>query len=138
MENKYLYKLVLSTVMFNSEKKILLGKRSMDENVLPGYWGLPGGKAEYRESISDFLEVELKREIMEEVGVNIENIKYLESHLNGPSGKVNICFISYIKEGDIPEALDETEEVGWFSLEEAKELQLTPNTIERIELALKK
>ena len=36
-----------------------------------------------------------------------------------------------------PQALDETEEVKWLSLEEAKELKLTPHVIERLELAFK-
>ena len=33
-----------------------------------------------------------------------------------------------------PQALDETEEVNWFTFEEAKQLKLTPHTLERFKI----
>ena len=133
-ENKYLFKIVLSVVILNKDKKVLLAKRSIKEDVLPGYWGIPGGKVESKGNIQDILEKEIKREVLEEVGIEIKNIKYFESHLN-ESEKVNICFSAEIDKG-IPSPLDETEEVNWFSLEESKKLKLTPHTFERIEMVI--
>ena len=49
---------------------------------------------------------------MEEMGIKIKDIKYLEGHMH-ESGKINLCFISKIHEGE-PKELDETEEVRWF------------------------
>jgi 8-oxo-dGTP pyrophosphatase MutT (NUDIX family) len=133
MEDKYLFKVVIAAIIFNSDKKVLLAKRNMKEDVLPGYWGIPGGKVESRGNISNILESEIKREVNEEVGIEIKNLKYIESHLN-ESGKLNICFISDIYKGE-PKPLDETEEVGWFTLKEAEKMTLTPHTLERLKLA---
>lgn len=137
MENKQLYTLVLSAVIFNKEGKVLLAKRSLDEEVLPGYWGIPGGKAETRQDTKGFLETELKREIKEETGITIKDLCFIENHLHGTSGKVQICFMANIDSGN-PKALEEIEEVNWFSLEEMKEMQLTPMTLERVKLAYEK
>ncbi len=133
MDEKYLYKIIIAAIIFNSDKKVLLAKRSMTEDVLPGYWGIPGGKVESRGNIPDILEQEIKREVKEEVGIEIKNLRYIESHLN-ESGKLNICFMCDIDKGR-PKALDESEEVGWFTLEQAKDMNLTPHTFERLKLA---
>ncbi|MBI2630579.1 NUDIX domain-containing protein [Candidatus Pacearchaeota archaeon] len=133
MEEKYLFKIVIVAVIFNSDKMVLLAKRSMTEDVLPGYWGIPGGKVESRGNIPDILESEIRREVHEEVGIDIKNLRYIESHLN-ESGKLNICFVSEIDKGE-PKPLDETEEIGWFTLKQAEEMKLTPHTLERLKLA---
>ena len=59
MIDKYLYTIVITAVIFNKENRVLLAKRNMKEEILPGYWGIPGGKAETRESVNNFLESEL-------------------------------------------------------------------------------
>jgi 8-oxo-dGTP diphosphatase len=133
MDEKYFYKIIVAAVIFNSEGKILLAKRSMDEDFFPGFWGLPGGKVEIRGNIDNVLEVELKREVLEEVGIKIKNLRYLESHLN-ESKKVNISFVAELDKGT-PKPLEDTEKVEWLDLEEAKKLQLTPHTLERLILA---
>jgi len=137
MIDKYLYTIVITAVIFNKENRVLLTKRNMKEEILPGYWGIPGGKAETRESVNNFLENELKREIKEEVDIEIKNIKFLENHLYAPKSKIQICFIADIRSGK-PKALDEVDEVRWFTFKEAKKLKLTPMSLERLKLAFKK
>ena len=134
MDKDYFYKIILSAVIFNKEGKILLGRRSLTDDILPGYWGLPGGKIDSTEDTDDILEKELIREIIEEVGINVDILNLIENHLSAKSRKVNICFSAKFKSG-IPQALDETDEVGWFSLEEIKVMQTTPYTFERIQKA---
>ena len=34
----------VSTIIFNKKDQVLLGKRSMSEDVYPGLWCVPGGK----------------------------------------------------------------------------------------------
>lgn len=134
MSEKKLFKIVLASVIFNQEGKILLGKRSEDEDVLPGYWGLPGGNIHTIGNIQNVLQEELKREILEEVGIRIDNLTFLENHSH-ESGKINICFMSNHLSGKA-KALDETEEVKWLDFSKIKEFKLTPHTFERIELAI--
>ena len=133
MNQKYFYKVILAAVIVNEKNEVLLGKRSMTEDVLPGYWGLPGGKVDTSDNSQSILEKELKREVLEEVGVKISDLRYLESHLSD-SDKINISFTAQIKSG-IPKPLDETEEVRWIKFEELTKFNLTPHTVERIKLA---
>jgi 8-oxo-dGTP diphosphatase len=134
MDEKYLFKVIVAAVIFNEDKKFLLAKRSLTEDVLPGYWGIPGGKVETRGNIPNILEYEVKREVLEEVGIEVDDLKYIESHMND-SGKLNVCFSCKIS-GGVPKALEDTSEVGWFSLKEAECMQLTPHTLERLKTAI--
>jgi len=59
-----------------SDDRILLVRRGREPRK--GYWGLPGGFADYRES----LEQALLREIEEEVGLRVEVTTYLSSFSN--------------------------------------------------------
>ena len=129
LTEKPTFRIVLTCVIIK-EKKVLLGKRSENDDVLPGYWGLPGGNITSVGNILDIIEKELMREIFEEVGVEIGNIKYIESHSHEKQ-IVNICFSADIISGE-PKALDETEEVKWFTFEQAKKLKLTPHTLESL------
>ncbi len=131
MGGKPTFRIVLACALINGGK-VLLCKRSEDEDVLPGYWGLPGGNLTTIGNIQDIIEKELKREILEEVGVEIDNIKYVESHSHEKQ-IINMCFVADIISGE-PQALNETEEVKWFTFEEAKKLKLTPHVIERLEI----
>ena len=133
--DKFTFKIVLASVIFNKKGKVLLAKRSEDEEILPGYWGIPGGKMEVNDTEDDAIEKELKREVKEEVGIEIKSLVYIESH-SYKNEKIHICFTSDLKSGE-PLALDETEKVGWFNLAEAKKLKLTPYTLERITRAYK-
>jgi ADP-ribose pyrophosphatase YjhB (NUDIX family) len=133
MAENYLFKVIVSVVIFNGEKNVLLARRSMTEDVLPGYWGIPGGKAETRGTIEHFLELELKREVKEEVGIEIEDIQYVGSQSH-ESGKINIFFSAKWKSGEA-QALDDTDKVGWFDLKDIEKMQLTPRTPDTIKQA---
>ena len=68
----------VSVVIFNRNNKILLCHRSINEDVFPGFWGIPGGKVDNEDST---LEAGLKREVLEEVGVEIKNIVLLSNNI---------------------------------------------------------
>ncbi|VVB79189.1 ADP-ribose pyrophosphatase [uncultured archaeon] len=116
-------------VIIIEKGKILLGKRSPKDVLYPNLWGLPGGLVETREKIEEAG----KREVKEELGVNIRVIK--------KSNKVYEEFISYkrlnfrainipiygkiIKGGPTPK--DETSEVKWFTPTEVRKMKLAYN-----------
>ncbi|GAI36684.1 unnamed protein product, partial [marine sediment metagenome] len=58
--------------------KYLLAKRSSKDDQAAGKWAVPGGKVGM-ELESDIIENSLRREVMEEVGIEIENIQFLAS-----------------------------------------------------------
>ena len=57
--------------------KILLA-RKRPEKVLGGYWEFPGGKVEPNEEHI----TTLQRELLEELGLEISNIRYFATHLH--------------------------------------------------------
>lgn len=63
-----LQKVAVAGALINKEGKVLVVKRSEKETYLPGYWELPGGKANFGEDPQNAL----SREFKEEVGLNVE------------------------------------------------------------------
>lgn len=122
-------------IIINSKKEILLGKRGKNAPLYPMAWGLPGGMMEYGETP----EQTAKREIKEELGVEIETIKQLNVKNNLPNKEhkmhfISIPFIAKIVKG-IPRPVSETLEVKWFKVLEIKKMKLAYDHKEIIELA---
>jgi ADP-ribose pyrophosphatase YjhB (NUDIX family) len=61
---------VLAIVFDTKTRKILIGKRENDPHIKELTWCFPGGTPNYNEE----LEEELKREIKEKTGLNVENL----------------------------------------------------------------
>jgi NADH pyrophosphatase NudC (nudix superfamily) len=98
---------------------------------------VPGGRLE----ISDYtkepkdtggywynvLEKTLRREVREEVGLEIDNIEYVTSLATVHEDKAASLVISCVadwKSGEVKLQLDECDEYAWVTLEEAKNYQL--------------
>ncbi len=61
--------------------------RGDDEEFGAGWLGMPGGKVDWNEPLADVLEHTARREVMEEVGLVIDDvIHYVESHTFGLDG----------------------------------------------------
>ena len=120
----YEFKIITSIVIMNEEKEFLLGKRSMDEDVFPGLWSIPGGKVEHGPAEHDVLEKNVQKEAEEEMGIQVSVDSYVQSHSNG-KGKIYIIFKGRHIGGE-PQALDDTDKVEWFKLEDIKEETLCP------------
>jgi ADP-ribose pyrophosphatase YjhB (NUDIX family) len=127
---------VVAAVIFKGHE-FLLGKRQSKDKNLPGYWSIPGGHVEVKRSDINILETNLVREIKEEVGISINNLQYLDSHSWVDSAKISIVFTCDLQGGE-PIAGQETDEVGWFTLEKVKDLPLPPNVYRVLEKATKK
>jgi 8-oxo-dGTP diphosphatase len=104
--------------------KFLLARRGLNELQRPGSWSLPGGKVEGDSEESDVLQKTLKKEIMEEVGVEIEDsveLLYNNSFVRVDGAHViNLTFLCRHKSGEA-RPLEDTAEVRWFSLEELED-----------------
>jgi mutator protein MutT len=116
----------MGACIFNAENKILLTKRGKKAKNELGKWEIPGGALELGETF----EQGLKREIKEELNIDIEVKELLQlcDHLIPEENQhwVSPTFICQIKSGTPvimePEKCDE---IGWFSIEEAKKLPLS-------------
>ena len=120
------------SVIIKQSVKILLIKRSDNEEVFPGFWGIPGGTVE---STDATLESALERECTEEIGVKIKDIKIVTNNINNrgeEGGALYIVYVAAYDSGD-PRPLDGTAAVEWLKIEEIRKLKLTPKTLEIIE-----
>lgn len=124
------------------EDKWLIIKRSEKEEHAPGILAFPGGKVDSEGFIDDILEKTIKREIMEEVGIEInDNLHYLESkefNVKGKEKVIDIIFVCKYKSGDAKAiSKDEVDNVKWMKIEEILENKLSPiwlkNSIKKAE-----
>ncbi len=114
-------------IITNSEGKILLGKRTKKAMLYPNTWGLPGGLIEYGEKVEDAA----KREVKEELGVEIKIIKKIFAYETLPTKKyplhsMSIPFYAKIIKG-VPKPMDETSEVRWFYPKQIRNIDLAYN-----------
>lgn len=102
-----------ASAIITKADKVLLTRRAVEPKK--GYWDAPGGFLEKDEHPEDGL----KREMMEELGVDIKIIKmlgiymgeYLEKH---PESTLNIYYLAKITKGKIRPA-DDITEARWFA-----------------------
>lgn len=105
------------------EDKWLVIKRSLQEEHAGGLLSLVGGKVEKEGNSADLLERTLKRELYEEVGVEVKaDIKYVQNTSFVAENGVEVIDIVYLCELASGEAYakspDEVEEVYWMTTEE--------------------
>jgi len=126
------FKVNVSVVIFK-ENKVLVQKRSANEEVFPGFWGVPGGTLETSDKT---LDAALDREVMEEVGIKIkDSVLYANNTVEKEEyGNLYLVYYADYASGDA-KALEDTEEVRWADLDSIKQLEFTPTTKETIKLA---
>ena len=126
------YRITTASVIYDRDKGILLGLRSLKEDTVAGFWSLPAGKLEAEGPGEDVLENNLRKEIKEEIGVEVGELVYLDSHMwtdRDPS-KLTIVFMTQILSGE-PKPLDPDEvvEVKWFKMDEIESMTLPPHVL---------
>jgi len=137
---------VAVTAIVVKDGKYLIAKRSLDEKVFPGLWTVPGGKIEvddYKSLPKDtgshwynIFENALRREVREEAGIEIDNIRYLTSLAFFRPDGIPVIVVSLFADhsgGDVtlnPELSD----FAWVTLEEAKKYEFIEGILEEIEM----
>lgn len=107
------------------EGRYLMIVRSMEEEHAAGTLSFVGGKVEEINPVEDVLELSIRREIMEEVGVTVGDLHYLEStHFIGSDDMlvVNVVFLCPYATGEVRAGSpDEVAEVLWLTAEEIRQ-----------------
>jgi 8-oxo-dGTP diphosphatase len=111
-------------------EQYLLIVRGASESHAPGMLSLPGGKVEHAGNTVAVLEDTLRREVREEVGVEVEDaLAYLESTAfvaDDGEPVINVVFLCRYRAGDAhPAASEEVAQVVWMT---AAELLADPRT----------
>lgn len=147
MENKYLHEVVITAIIVK-DNKYLITRRSLSKKRFPGMWTVPGGKLETDDYINlpkdtkdywyNVLEQVLRREVKEEVGLEIANIEYITSlatvHADGAPSLVISCIADYVSGGVILQE-SETDKFEWVTLEEAKNHELLDGIYDELVMA---
>ncbi len=134
---------VVITAIIIKDGKYLITRRSLAKKRFPGMWTVPGGHLDPADFLGmpketkdywyNILEKALRREVREEVGIEIDNIEYVTSlatvHEDDLSGNtqspslVISCMADYIS-GDVWLQEEETDMFEWVSVEQAKDMPL--------------
>ncbi|HVZ10850.1 MAG TPA: NUDIX domain-containing protein [Candidatus Paceibacterota bacterium] len=134
--NQYLHEVAITAIVVK-DGKYLITRRSQNKKRFPGMWTVPGGKMETNDYLKlpkdaefywyNVLERTLRREIKEEVGIDIDKIEYVTSlatvHSDGSPSLVISCMADYVS-GEIKLQKEENDQFAWVSLEETKNYQL--------------
>ncbi len=137
---------VVATAIIVKDGKYLIAKRSPNEKVMPNEWTVPGGKLEmddYQKLPKDtshhwynVAEKLLRREVREEVGLEIDNIKYLTSITFIRPDSIPTIILSYYADyvsGEV-ELEDSLTEHAWVSTKEASRYKLIEGIYEELEM----
>ena len=125
---------VCSLILYDKEHKVLMQHRSDDAPRLAGYWGMFGGGIEEGETP----EQALVRELMEEIEYKVVSSKlFCVDEFNQEDGKSDTMHIvshTFIEPYDITQPIvqHEGQGYGWFSVDEALKLKITPHRRENL------
>jgi len=135
---------VVVTGIVLKDGKVLIAKRSPNEKAFPNMWTVPGGKVEkndYKPVEKDtadawynILERVLRREVKEETGIDIKNIRYLTSLIFERPDNIPVVVISLYADyagGEVKLSPDLVE-YKWATLEEAKKYNFISGIYEEI------
>lgn len=118
-------KVGVSNIFVDENGHLLLMKRSDDCTTFPGYWGLVGGYVDPGETPEEGA----IREAKEEIGVEIEVIKFVGRYYNTPhphyKNVIGLPHYSKIVSGTPhPAQPEECSDVRWFFPEEIRAMEL--------------
>jgi len=129
IENRWYpqYPMIAVHPIVYKDERILLAKRAKEPSK--GKWAVPGGRVELGETVYNAG----KREVLEECSVEIEIERIFDitdSIIPDTEGRISYHFVviylfARYKSGNI-QAQSDAEDVGWFTLDEAAELDLAP------------
>jgi 8-oxo-dGTP pyrophosphatase MutT (NUDIX family) len=138
---------VAITAIIVKDGKYLITRRVRSKKRFPGKWTVPGGKLETSDYINlpkdthdcwyNVIERVVRREVKEEVGLEIENIEYVTSLTTIDKEGTPVLIISCRadwKVGEVSLQESETDSYAWVSLEEAKGYDLIGGIYEELHL----
>lgn len=132
---KKLYSVIVNCVIINGEGKVLIAQRSLEEGHEGGKWSIPGGKIESTGEKHGILLKNIKKEILEEVGIEIfDDIILVHDNTFTRSNGYDVLalvFVCKYKSGEA-KPLEDTIDVKWIGREEINNYQFPLNVKEYV------
>ena len=146
-EQNDLFEVVTTAIIVKDDKYLIL-QRSPDKKRFPSRWTVPGGKLEVKDFIDqpkdtedywyNVLEKTLPREVAEESGLSIANVRYVTSlatiHVDGAPSLVISCLADFAS-GKVRLQPGETVDSAWVNLTEAKTYDLIDGIYDELVMA---
>jgi len=109
------FEVTIGAVVINPKLGVLTLKRSENKEFPPGFWEIQGGHLEHGEAIEECL----KRELLEETGLQIEIIKPINAYTYkiGDREHIEVVYLCTTEGSDI-KLSDEHSDFRWFKKEE--------------------
>lgn len=123
--------LILVNAVVEKDGKILVSQRSWEETHEPGKWTIPGGKVERTSGeVWNIIEETLKREVMEETGIEIDDSAELLANNTfiRSTGQhvVALIFFCHWKAG-VEKPLEDTIDTKWITEKNLEIMKFAPN-----------
>ncbi|RXE56888.1 hypothetical protein ABH15_01685 [Methanoculleus taiwanensis] len=116
-----LWYLAVSAVIRNREGKVLLLKRSPDDEINPGKWDLPGGKPDPGETFDRAL----RREVYEETGMHVVLTEVAGAgELDLPDKRIAYLILACDVDTEEVRLSPEHDEYAWLAHGEIRDLDL--------------
>lgn len=111
-----------NAIILNDNNQILFTERSSTDDYFPGYWELPGGGMEYGETPQEGL----KREILEECGIEIEIIKPIDAntYFINELQRIEITFLCKAKDTKVKLSHEHTKHL-WLDFEDINTIKIS-------------
>lgn len=140
---------VAVTAVVEKDGRFLITRRVATKKKWPGLWTVPGGKLEPSDYANlpkdaektwyNVLEKVLRREVKEEVGLDIINIDYLTSIVADYARDMNptlvLSFVARYAGGNLKLQKDEVDDAKWVTAEESKQYDLIGGIYEELVMA---
>ncbi|MFA6416392.1 MAG: NUDIX domain-containing protein [Candidatus Paceibacterota bacterium] len=147
IKDKELHRIAITAIIFNQSGQYLITKRSPTKKAFPNKWTVPGGGLEVDDYINDqpttsagqwygALEKTLRREVKEEVNLEISKPQYLlDLAFITPQGipSVVLSYYAAYESGEVKLDEDATD-YKWVTFEEAKNYDLIDGILGEIEM----
>jgi len=145
IKDRELHRITVTAIIYNDDGKFLITKRSPDKKVHPDKWTVPGGGMEVDDYINteetagdngwrNPIDITLKREVKEEVNLEIEDSELLCSiSFIRPDG-IPVLVLSHFakyKRGEV-ELDEDAVEYAWISVDEIDNYDLIKAITEEI------
>jgi len=139
MEDDLNLHVVFVSAFIKKGNRFLFSQRSFTDKMAPALWTIPGGKVD-NETTDNILEQTLKREVLEEVNIEIINIQYLASQsFIRSSGHhvIGVIFYADYLSGEA-KALEDQNDVNWITINEIENLIQNNNKLNFLKIAFGK
>ncbi|MDD2766277.1 MAG: NUDIX hydrolase [Candidatus Moranbacteria bacterium] len=109
--------IIVHAVLFNGNREVLLIRRSLSEDTLPGLWDIPGGTLDDGEDPEEGA----IRETKEETGIDIQNLSlfHYTSNIDRKKNKqfIRLIFIGVCNETNILLNKEDHDQHQWVSID---------------------